>query len=197
VGTPVSVQNRSRVPTHCWAGRVNAAGLIKRKHHTGTPATDFHNHCQELGVNCTEGTAPGNSGHWNVLIAFLTSWQNTCRILLYRITFLKEISCYSLLAALHSLHSRDWVLGPCFKTQETLSTSFIGDPLLCSMDGCEHPLLYLSGTGKASQKTALSGSCQQALVGIHNSVCVWWLFMGWVPMYIGCFQNNSVSSENV
>jgi hypothetical protein len=34
------------------------------------------------------------------------------------------------------------------------------------MDGCEHPLLYLSGTGKASQERALSASCQQALVGI-------------------------------
>jgi hypothetical protein len=30
---------------------------------------------------------------------------------------------------------------------------------LCSMDGCEHPLLYLSGTGRASQETAISGSC--------------------------------------
>ena len=28
------------------------------------------------------------------------------------------------------------------------------------MDGCEHPLLYLSGTGRASQETAISGSCQ-------------------------------------
>jgi hypothetical protein len=38
-------------------------------------------------------------------------------------------------------------------------------------------LLYLSGTGIASQDAAISGSCQQALVGIHNSVgfggCLW------------------------
>jgi hypothetical protein len=34
------------------------------------------------------------------------------------------------------------------------------------MDDCEHPLLYLPGTGRASQETAISGSCQQALVGI-------------------------------
>jgi hypothetical protein len=27
------------------------------------------------------------------------------------------------------------------------------------MDGCEHPLLYLSGTDSASQETALLGSC--------------------------------------
>jgi hypothetical protein len=57
----------------------------------------------------------------------------------------------------------------------------LGDPLLCPMDGCEHPLLYLSGTGRASQETAISGSCQQAFVGIHNSVWFWWLFMGWIP----------------
>jgi hypothetical protein len=49
------------------------------------------------------------------------------------------------------------------------------------MDGCEDSLLYLSGTGRASQETALSGSCQLALVGILNSVWVWWLFMGWIP----------------
>jgi hypothetical protein len=34
------------------------------------------------------------------------------------------------------------------------------------MDDCEHPLLYLPGTGRASQETAITGSCQQALVGI-------------------------------
>jgi len=34
------------------------------------------------------------------------------------------------------------------------------------MDDCEHPFLYYLGTGRASQETAISGSCQQALVGI-------------------------------
>jgi hypothetical protein len=29
------------------------------------------------------------------------------------------------------------------------------------MDECENPLLYLPGTGRASQETAISGSCQQ------------------------------------
>jgi hypothetical protein len=37
------------------------------------------------------------------------------------------------------------------------------------MDGCEHPLLYLPGTGRASQETAISGSYLQPLVGIYNS----------------------------
>ena len=65
----------------------------------------------------------------------------------------------------------------------TFSSSFIGDPVLHLMDDCEHTLVYLSGTGRASQETAISGSCQQALVGICNSVWVWWLFMGWIPRW--------------
>ena len=51
--------------------------------------------------------------------------------------------------------------------------SFIGDLVLCPMDDCEHPLLCLPGTGRASQETAIPGSCQQVLVGISNSVCKW------------------------
>jgi hypothetical protein len=43
----------------------------------------------------------------------------------------------------------------------------------------KHPPLYLSGSGRASQETAISGSCQQAL-GIHNSVRVWWMYMAWI-----------------
>jgi hypothetical protein len=46
------------------------------------------------------------------------------------------------------------------------SSSFIGDLVLSLMDDCEHPLLYLPGTGRSSQETVISGSCQQALVGI-------------------------------
>jgi hypothetical protein len=49
------------------------------------------------------------------------------------------------------------------------------------IDDCEHPLLYLPGTGIASQETAISVSLQQNLAGICNSVWVWWLFMGWIP----------------
>ena len=49
------------------------------------------------------------------------------------------------------------------------------------IDDCEHPLLYLPGTGIASQKRAISGSCQQNLYGICISVWVWWLYMGWIP----------------
>ena len=34
------------------------------------------------------------------------------------------------------------------------------------MDDYEHLLLYYSGTGRAFQEIAISGSCQQALVAI-------------------------------
>jgi hypothetical protein len=40
------------------------------------------------------------------------------------------------------------------------------------IDDCEHPLLYLPGTGIALQETAISGSCQKNFAGICNSVWV-------------------------
>jgi hypothetical protein len=51
------------------------------------------------------------------------------------------------------------------------------------MVGFEHPHLYWSGSGRASQETAVSGSCQQALLGISNSVWVWCLHLGWIPSW--------------
>ena len=63
--------------------------------------------------------------------------------------------------------SASWVLS---------SSSFIGDPVLCPMHGCEHPLLYLSGTSRDSQEAAILGSRQQNLFGIQ-------LFMGWIPRW--------------
>ena len=44
------------------------------------------------------------------------------------------------------------------------SGSFIGDLVLRSLDDCEHPLLYLLGTGRASQETAVSGSVSKHLL---------------------------------
>ena len=38
--------------------------------------------------------------------------------------------------------------------------SSIGDPVLSPMVSWEHPTLYLSSSGKASQETAISGFCQ-------------------------------------
>jgi hypothetical protein len=61
------------------------------------------------------------------------------------------------------------------------SSSFIRGPVLHPIDDCEHPLLYLPDIGRASQERAVSGSCQQNFSGICNSVCFWWLYMGWIP----------------
>ena len=68
-----------------------------------------------------------------------------------------------------------------FRSLGTFSSSFIGDLVLRLIDDCEHPLLYSSGTGRVSQETDISFSYQQALVGIHNSVWAWCLYMGWIP----------------
>ena len=68
-----------------------------------------------------------------------------------------------------------------FSSLGTFSSSSIGGPVLHPIDDCEHPLLYLPGTGIASYETAIPGSLQQNLAGICNSVWVWWLIMGWIP----------------
>jgi hypothetical protein len=70
-----------------------------------------------------------------------------------------------------------------FSSLGTFSSSSIGGwgfAVFHPIADCEHPLLYLTGTGIASQETAISGSCQQNLADICNSVCVWWLIMGWI-----------------
>ena len=67
-----------------------------------------------------------------------------------------------------------------FSSLGTFSSPSIGGPVFHSIDDCEHPLLHLPGTGIASQDRAMSGSCQQNLSGICNSVWVWWLYMGWI-----------------
>ena len=70
-----------------------------------------------------------------------------------------------------------------FSSFGPFSSSFIGDVVIIPKVGWEHPPLYFSGTGRAWQETAISGSCQKALLGIDNSVWVWWLYMGWIPMW--------------
>jgi hypothetical protein len=69
---------------------------------------------------------------------------------------------------------------PPMRLQIPLAPS-VGKPVLSPMVGSEYPPLYLSGSGRAFQKTTISGSCQQALLGIHNSVWVWILYVGWIP----------------
>jgi hypothetical protein len=46
-------------------------------------------------------------------------------------------------------------------------------PMISSMVGWQHPPLYMSGFSRPSQETAILGSSQHALLGIHNSVCIW------------------------
>jgi hypothetical protein len=76
----------------------------------------------------------------------------------------------------------EWVrVADPFSSLGAFSSFSIGGPVFHLIDGCEHPLLYLPGTGIASYKTAITGSHQQKLSGICNSVCVWWLNMGWIP----------------
>jgi hypothetical protein len=70
-----------------------------------------------------------------------------------------------------------------FSSLGTFSSSSIRAPVFHPIDDCAHPLLYLPGTGIASHKTAISGSFQQNLAGMCNSVWVWWLIMGWIPRW--------------
>jgi hypothetical protein len=65
----------------------------------------------------------------------------------------------------------------------TFSSSYIGGPMFHPIDDWEHRLLYMPGTGKASQETAISWSLQQNLAGVCNSVGIWWLIVGWTLMY--------------
>jgi hypothetical protein len=51
------------------------------------------------------------------------------------------------------------------------------------MFGCEYLHLYWSAAGRTSQGTAISGSCQQALLGSSKSVVVWFLQMRYIPVW--------------
>jgi hypothetical protein len=70
-----------------------------------------------------------------------------------------------------------------FSSLGAFSSFSIGGPVFLLIDDYEHPLLYLLDTGIASYETAITGSLQQNLSGICNSVWVWWLIMGWIPRW--------------
>jgi hypothetical protein len=78
----------------------------------------------------------------------------------------------------------------------TFSSSSIGGPVIHPIADCEHPLLCLPGTGIASQETAISGSLQQNLAGVCNSVCVWRLIMctPFLIVLFDCPESNFLSS---
>jgi len=60
-----------------------------------------------------------------------------------------------------------------FSSFSPSSNSSNGDPILSLVVDYEHPPLYLSCSGRASQETAILGSCQHALLVISNIVWVW------------------------
>jgi hypothetical protein len=64
-----------------------------------------------------------------------------------------------------------------FSSLGTFSSSFIRSPMFHLIDDCEYPFLYLPGPVIDSQEIAISGSFQQNLSGIWNSVWVWWFYM--------------------
>ena len=74
-------------------------------------------------------------------------------------------------------------VGNPFSSFSLFSNSSTGGPVLSPMVDFEGLPLYLSGSGRASQGTKISGSCQWALFGIHNTVWVGCLFMGWIPRW--------------
>jgi hypothetical protein len=76
-----------------------------------------------------------------------------------------------------------WDCNP-FSSFGSFPRSFIGESVLSPMVSCKYPPLYMSGSGRASKETAVSGSCQQALLGIHNNV--------WV---IGCKMDTQVEQS--
>lgn len=104
-------------------------------------------------------------------------------------------SCLTALAFLYtgasSLHRtkpsphrpRHWCQIRPLQLLQSFPNSSTGVPVLSPMVGWEHPHLYWSGSGRASQETAVSGSCQQALLGISNTVWIWYLHVGWIPRW--------------
>jgi hypothetical protein len=71
----------------------------------------------------------------------------------------------------------------CNTPQLLQSNSSMGSPKFSPMVGCELPPLYLSGSGRASQESALSGFYKQVLSSIHSNIQVWCLYMGWIPRW--------------
>jgi hypothetical protein len=103
---------------------------------------------------------------WQATFCYIYGWSHV------------SLHVYSLVGGLVS-QSSSWLIllssyraaNP-FSSSSPFSNSSIGDPVISSMVGFENRLLYMSGSGRASQKTAISGFCQHVLLGIHSSVCI-------------------------
>jgi hypothetical protein len=65
------------------------------------------------------------------------------------------------------------------------------------MVGCEHSHLYCSGSDTNSQGTVIPGSCQQALLGISNSVWVWCLQIRWILKWGGLWMTFPSASASL
>ena len=77
----------------------------------------------------------------------------------------------------------DMVLPMELQTPSATLVLSLSPPLrtLCSVQWfAAAPSPVLSGSGRASQETDISGSCQQEFLDIYNSVWIWWLHMGWI-----------------
>jgi hypothetical protein len=70
-----------------------------------------------------------------------------------------------------------------FSSLGAFSSFSTGGTVFHLIDDCEHPHLYLPGIGIASYKKTLTGTLQQNLSGICNTVWVCWLIMGWIPRW--------------
>jgi hypothetical protein len=105
----------------------------------------------------------------------------------------ESLQVYCLVGSLVSRSSGDLVGWYCCSSYGVVNpfryfsppNSSTGVPVLTPMVGCEHLQLYQYGSGRASQKTSIPGSCQQARLGISNSNWdwVWWLNMGWISRW--------------
>jgi hypothetical protein len=77
-----------------------------------------------------------------------------------------------------------------FSSLGTFSSSSIGGPVFHPIDDCEHPLLYLPGTGIASHETAISGSLQLLIFFLllfcmfSVLIIMWWGdFLFWSSLF--------------
>ena len=69
-----------------------------------------------------------------------------------------------------SRYLQKWASGGHVFFTSPFSNSSIEVPVDSPMVGCEHLHLYLSGSGRASQESAISDCYEKALLGINNSV---------------------------
>ena len=72
-----------------------------------------------------------------------------------------------------------------FSSFNPTPNSFIVVLDLSPMVGCKYLHLSQSVAGRASQRTAMLGSCLQAQYSISNSVRVWCPLMGWISIWAG------------